>query len=323
MPADIWYGAECEIRVGRRADAATAPTSWQRLQFVQLTVNPTQEWRERPLLGDPSTRTNVLDPVRPRKGLFRLTAELTLDGDSRQLPLWLRYGLGAPAAAVAVGPLWSHVWSSGAKTEAYFDLQVRVGANDVRIYEGLTIGRIAAQSGGENTQDFDFALSLRGLNRRKVAAFEGSTPTACPAEAPLLRAQYLVDGVAASNTLSAGFSWDRALQEQLFLSSTPVVAGNRPNAGAAHTLDATFRAIGAVYDDMEAAGTVFAAALDYLGVVADHRVRLEQPNSLLQSAALPVAGPGVIERSWTSQGHQSGSAPGTRISVTNDVASYA
>lgn len=324
MPGDIWFGPECEIRIGRRANAATPPTSsvWQAVEFMQLTVNPTQEWRERPKLGVPGKRQNVLDPIRPRKGFFRLTAELVIDMDSRQLPIWLRHSLGAPAAAVENGDLYDHVWVSGVKAEMYFDLQVKVGANDVRIYEGLTLANVAANVGGENTQDFDGNLSLVGLSRRKVNAFEGNAPIACPAEAPILRAQYLVDDVAADNTLSATFSYNRALSEGLFLSTTPTVSSNRPTAGGGHTMSATFRAIGEAFDDIEADETVFASAINFLGVEEDHRIRFEQPQSMLAPAALPIAGAGMIERTFNSAGHQSDTVPASRITVTNDVASY-
>ena len=323
MPTDVFHGADCEARIGRRANVSTAPTSWQAVEFMQLTVSPTQEWRQRPKLGVPGSRHNALDPIKPRKGFFRVSAELVLDADSRQLPIWLRLAMGAPAAAVANGDLYDHVWSSGSKTEQYFDLQLKVGATDVRIYEGLTLASISAAVTGENTQDFDLNLSLRGLRRRKVNAFEGDAPTAAPAEAPMLRAQYLVDDVAADNTLNANFSYDRALAEGLFLSATPTISSLRPNAGAGHSMSATFRAIGEAFDDIEADETVFAAAIRYIGVETDHVIRLEQPQSMLAPGAMPVQGPGMIERTFTSTGHQSSSSPATVITITNDVEAYA
>jgi hypothetical protein len=326
MPADVWYGADCEIRIGRRANAATAPTTWQAAEFMQLTVNPTQERRERNKLGVPGTRHNSLDPIKSRKAFFRLTAELVLDLDSRQLPIWLRYAMGEPAAAVENtenAELFDHVWSSGSKAEQYFDIQVKVGAADVRIYEGLTLGTLAASVTGENTQDFDLNMSLRGLRRRKAAAFEGSAPTEVPAEAPMLRALYLVDDVAADNTLNASFTYDRALSEGLFLSPTPTISSNRPNAGSGHSMSATFRAVGATFDEIEEEDTIFSAAIDFIGVEEDHRIRLEQPQSMLAPGSLPISGAGMIERTFNSTGHQNASTPATVITVTNDQATYA
>lgn len=321
MPNDVWYGADCEARIGRRADRDTPPAAWQSIEFMQMTVTPSQEWRQRPTLGVPGRRQNVLDPIKPRKGFFRLSAELVLDLDSRQLPLWLIMAMGDPAAAVENGDLYDHVWSSGDKAERYFDLQIKVGATDVRIYEGLTLASLSTQGAGENTQDFDLNLSLRGLSRRKVNAFEGGAPTACPDEAPMLRVLYKVDDVAADNTLSASFTWDRGLQEGVFLSSTPTVQSNRPNGGT-HSMSVSFRAVAEAFDDIEVEETEFAASLDYLGVVADHRIRLEQPNSMLSPGALPITGGGMIERTFTSSGHQTPTVPATRITVTNDVADY-
>lgn len=326
MPTDVWYGADCEIRIGRRANAATAPTTWQGLEFNTLTFNPNQEWRERPKIGVPGQRQNTLDPIKPRKGFRRCSVELMVDGDTRQLPILLLYALGAPAAATENADnedLFDHVWSSGSKTEQYFDIQIKVGASDVRIIEGLTLANLALQAAGENTQDFDINLTLTGLNWRKVNAFEGGDPTACPAEAPLLRALYLVDDVAADNTLSASFTMGRALSEGVFLSATPAVSSNRPTIGGTHTITASFRAIGEAFDDIEADETVFSAAVLMLGVVADHAVRFEQPTSMLAPGAIPINGPGMIERSFTSNGHQTPSSPATVITVTNDVASYA
>lgn len=324
MPADVFHGADCEIRIGRRANATTAPAAgvWQAIEFMQLTVNPTQEWRERPKLGVAGKRVNTLDPIEPRKAFLRITAELVIDLDSRQLPIWLRHALGAPAAAVENGDLYDHVWASGSKTEMYFDLQVKIGANDVRIFEGLTLASLGGSVAGENTQDFDGNISLRGLSRRKVNAFEGDAPIACPAEAPMLRAQYLVDDVAADNTLSANFSWNRNLSEGLFLSETATISSNRPNAGASHTMSASFRAIGEAFDDIEVDETVFAASIQYLGVEDDHRIRIEQPNSMLAPSSLQISGPGMLERTFNSSGHQTSSVAATVITVTNDVAAY-
>lgn len=326
MPNDVWYGADCEMRIGRRASVTTPPASWQSFEFMQLTANPAQEWRERPGIGVPGKRHNTLDPIKPRKGFRRISLELVLDADTRLLPLILRYALGAPAAPTANdddGDLFDHVWSSGSKAEQYFDIQIRVGANDIRIFRCLTLSNIASQSSGENTQDLDINLSLQGLDWEKVAAFEGGTPTACPDEAPILRALYLVDDVAADNTLTAGFTWARALSEGLFLSPTPTISSNRPNIGGTHTITASFRAVAAAFDDLEEEETVFSAAVRLIGVQPGHGIRFEQPHSMLAPGALPVQGPGMIERSFTSNGHQTPTAPATFITITNDVASYA
>ena len=321
MPADVWYGGDCETRIGRRTNLATAPTVWQACDFMQLTITPTQEWRERAKIGNPAVRANVLDPTRPRKAFFRLTGELVLDLDSRSLPIWLRHSMGAPATAAA-SALFAHTFASGSKAEQYFDLAVKVGTNDVRVYEGLTLGQISAQVTGENTQDFNINLSLRGLRRTKLTDFPVSEVTAAPAEAPMLRAMFEVDDVAADNMLSGSFSYDRQLQEGIFLSPTPTVSSNRPNGGA-HTGSATFRAIGAVFDVMEEADATFKAAISYLGVVMGHKIKLEHPHALLQPSPLPIQGVGMIERTLNWAPFQAPDAPAARIIITNDVAAYA
>lgn len=321
MPADVWYGGDCETRIGRRTNFATPPAVWQACDFMQLTVTPAQEWRERNKLGNPATRNNVLDPTRPRKAFFRLTAELVLDLDSRSLPIWLRYSMGPPTS-VSAASLFAHTFASGSKTEQYFDLAVRVGPSDVRVYEGLTLAQISAQVTGENTQDFNGNLSLRGLRRTKLTDFPAPGVTAAPAEAPMLRALFEVDDVAADNMLSGSFSYDRALQEGIFLSATPTVSSNRPNGGT-HSGSATFRAIGAVFDVMEEADTTFEPAIAYIGVVTGHKIRLEHPHALLQPSPLPIQGVGMIERTLNWAPFQDASSPAARIVITNDVASYA
>ncbi len=322
MPNDVWYGADCETRIGRRANLATAPTTWQACDFMQLTVSPTQEWRERAKIGNPAVRSNVLDPTSPRKAFFRLTAEIVLDADSRSLPIWLRHSMGAPTSAVTVLPLYAHTFASGEKTEQYFDLAVKVGTNDIRVYEGLTLAQFSSQVTGENTQDFNINLSLRGLRRSKLTAFPTGTLTAAPDEAPMLRALFEVDDVAADNMLSGSFTYDRQLQEGIFLSATPTVSSNRPNGGS-HSGSATFRAIGAVFDVMEEADTTFEAAISYLGVIAGHRIRLEHPQALLQASPLPIQGVGMIERTLNWSPFQTAAAAAARIVITNDVAAYA
>ena len=321
MPDDTFHGGDVEIRIGRRADINTPPTTWQATDFLTLTVSPSQEWRERPKLGNPAIRQNVLDPLKPRKGFFRLGIEAVLDADSRNVPIWLRHCWGAPVTSGAAS-LYTHTWASGSKVEQYFDILLKVGPTDIRRYDCITLASLSGAVGGEDTQDFNINLSLRGLRRSKLTAFPAGAVTAAPAEAPMLRALYEVDDVAATQTLSANFSYDRSLAEGIYLSPTPTVSNNRPNGGA-HTMSASFRAIGAVFDTIEEDATVFDGAINYLGVVSDHRIRLEQPQSMLQPAAMPVTGPGMIERSWSSAGHQTASAPASRVIVINDRPSYA
>lgn len=321
MPNDIWYGGDCETRIGRRPDLNTAPTTWQAVEFLTLTISPSQEWRPRPKLGNPGIRKNVLDPTRPRKGFFRLTGELVLDADTRQLAIWLRYGMGAPLAPVENGDLFDHVFESGSKAEQYFDLAVRVGDNDIRIYEGLTFSQISTQFTGESTQDFNINISLAGLRRNKATVWPTGAVTPCPVEAPILRAVFKVNGTAADNILSGNFSYSRTLQEGIYLSPTVNVSSLRPN-GAQHSGSATYRAIGAAFDVMEESETTFAAAFDLLGVATDHLIRLEHPQALLAPSPIPIDGASAIERTLNWSPYQTAAASAARITITNDVEAY-
>ncbi|WP_312126570.1 phage tail tube protein [Brevundimonas sp.] len=322
MLTDIWYGGDCETRIGRRPNLDTPPASWQAVEFLSLTVNPAQEWRTRNKLGNPGIRQNVLDPTRPRKGFFRLTGELVLDADTRQLPMWLRYGMGAPTESIENGDLFDHVFESGSKAEQYFDLAVRVGENDIRIYEGLTFAQISTNFTGESTQDFNINISLAGLRRRKAVAFPAGTVTPCPAEAPVLRALFKVNDVEVSNVLSGSFSYSRSLQEGIYLSPTVSVSSLRPN-GAQHTGSATYRAIGAAFDAMEEAEVTFAARFDLLGVVDGQQIALEHPQALLAPSPVPIDGVAAIERSISWSPYQTAAAAAARIVITNDVEGYA
>lgn len=321
MPADVWYGGDCETRIGRRANLETAPTVWQNFEFLSLTVTPAQEWRERTKLGNPGIRKNVLDPTRPRKGFFRLTGELVVDADTRQLPLLLLAAMGPPAAPVANGALFDHLFESGSKTERYFDLAIRVGENDVRVYEGLTLSQLSTQFTGENTQDFNLNISLAGLRRKRLTDFPTGAVSLPPTEAPILRALFEVDNVAASSMLGGSFSFTRQLQEGIFLSATPTVSSLRPN-GAQHAGSANFRAIGAVFDQMEEEEDTFAAAFRLMGVRAGHQIVLKHPHALLAPSPIPVTGLGQIERSINWSPYQTAEASAAQILVTNDVASY-
>lgn len=320
MATDIWYGGDCETRIGRRANLESPPTAWSAVEFLTLTISPAQEWRERTKLGNPAIRKNVLDPTRPRKGFFRLTGEIVLDADTRQLPIWLRAGLGAPVSA-AHGDVNEHLFESGSKAEQYFDLAVKVGENDFRVYEGLTFSQISTQFSGENTQDFNINISLAGLRRKKLAEFPVGAVTPAPLEAPILRALFEVDDVAAGSMLSGSFSLSRNLQEGIFLSPTPTVSSLRPN-GNQHAGSATFRAIGAVYDQMEEDEETFSAAFRLLGVIEDHQIQLRHPQALLAPSPIPINGPGQIERTLNWSPYQTSAAAAAQIVVTNDVAEY-
>ena len=321
MPADIWYGADCECRIGRRTSVATPPTAWQSIDFVSFNANPAQEWRDRPRIGVAGVRQNTLDPIKPRKGLFRLTAELVVDLDNLSTPLWLRHAMGAPVTTSA-SSLFNHQFASGSKAEQYFDLAIRVGTADFRIYEGLTLSQLSLQVNGENVQDYNLNLSLRGLTRSRLSAWPTGTVTAAVAASPNLRATFVIDAVAASNMLTASFSFDRQLREDLYLTSTPAVSGNAPNGGA-HTGSATFRAIGTVFESMEEAETVFSPSISFVGVDSTFGCYFQHKQALLTPSPLPISGPGVIERTLNWTAHQVPSAPAAVIVFINNVASYA
>lgn len=272
-------------------------------------------------MGNPGIRKNVLDPTRPRKGFFRLTGELVVDADTRQLPLLLRAAMGPPAAPVANGELFDHTFESGSKAEQYFDLAIKVGDNDIRVYEGLTMSQLSTQFTGENTQDFNLNISLAGLRRKKLTTFPVGDVTAVPTEAPILRALFEVDDVAAGNMLSGSFSFSRQLQEGIFLSATPTMSSLRPN-GNQHSGSASFRAIGAVFDQMDEEEDTFAATFRMLGVRTGHLIRLRHPQALLAPSAIPVTGPGQIERTINWSPYQTAAAAAAQIIITNDVAAY-
>lgn len=321
MPNDIWYGGDCETRIGRRTNIDTAPTSWQAVEFLSLTVNPAQEWRPRNKLGNPGIRKNVLDPTRPRKGFFRLTAELVLDADTRQLPIWLRYAMGAPVASTEDDDLFVHVFESGSKAEQYFDIAIKVGDADVRVYEGLTLSQVSTQFTGESTQDFNVNISLQGLRRKRVAAFPAGTVTAAPTEAPVLRATFSIDGATVTNILSGNFSYGRTLQEGIYLSPTVNVSSLRANGGQ-HAGSVSYRAIGADLDAKEESETPFAAAFDMIGVFEGHKISLQHPQALLAPSPLPVDGAGAIERTISWSPYQTAAAAAVRIVITNEVEQY-
>lgn len=320
MPNDIFYGSESELRLGIMADADTDPTAWHTLEFMSASFAVQRERRPRPKAG--STRHNPLDPIKPRAGFLRISADIVLDADTRQLARWLRDLVGAPATSGPAGSIYTHVWSSGATDVALAAIQVRTADDEIRVYRGLTLGAISLQATGEQTQDYDIQLSLRGMSRARVADWLTGTAAAVPTEAPVLRTVFRVDGTAADNTLDASWSWDRGITEDLFLSTTPEVSGLRPGPSALSGR-AQFRAVGAAFDDLEEDDTVFAADLQMLGVETGHEIKLEHPQAQLNAPALTIPGAGLVERTVDWFGFQDAADPGARITIKNDVTSYA
>jgi hypothetical protein len=321
MPTDdVFYGADSEMRIGIMADANTDPTAWQTMEFIQATFSPQRERRVRAKLGSP--RNNALDPIKPIPGFERLSADIVTDADSRQTPRWLRNLLGAPTTTGPSSGIYTHVFASGSKTAALCAIQVRTGAAEIRIYRGLTLGALSLQASGEQTRDYDLSYSMRGLSRARAADWLTGTVAAVPAEAPISRTLFRADGVAAANTLDAQWSWDRQLAEDVFLSPTARISGVRPNGGAL-TGRARFRAVGAAFDTIEEGDTIFAPDLQMLGVVASHEIKLEHPHAQLNAPPLAIGGPGLMERTFDWFGFQDASTPGARITIKNDVASFA
>lgn len=326
MPQDVFYGRECEARYAIMPDAVTDPddADWLNLEFVSLTVTPTRERIARPKVG--RATNNVLDPTKPIPGFLKLAAELVLDADTLGFALVLQAALGAAASTGPAGGIYTHTWASGVKAPRYFALQLKfagdVSATPVRVYRGLTFAALSLQGTGEQVQNFDLSMSLRGLSRDRVADWLGDAPPALPAEAPCSRALFLVDSVAATNTLQTSWSWDRQIAEDAFLSSTPTLSGIRPGGGAA-TGSAQFRAIGDVFDDMEEDDTVFAAEVRMLGVTASHEIRFQHLQAMLAAPAVAIPGPALIQRDIAWTGHQVTAAPAVRVVVKNNVAAYA
>lgn len=320
MPSDVFYGADCEVRIGVMADKDTDPTSWSAVEFVSATFQKQRDRKERPLVGAP--RQNALDPIKPIDGFVSLSGDIVIDADTRQTPIWLRHLLGAATSSGPSSGLYTHTWSSGGKSARLCCLQIKVGASDVRIYRGLTLDTTSFQSGGDQVQDFDIQLSVVGIAPARASDWLSGSVAAVPTSAPINRAVFRVDGAAASNTLSASWSYSRGIIKDTFLSTTPNISGLRPGVSGLSG-QAQFRAVGAIFDQLEEDGTEFAADIQGLGTVASHELRFLHPQAKLNAAPLAIQGAGVIERTFTWFGYQSATVPGAKIVAVNDVAAYA
>lgn len=319
MSTDVFYGQGAELRVGSMASATTDPTAWHTLEFISLQLSPGRDRIDRPKLG--VALHNPIDSRAKVPGIERLSGEIVVPCDTRQLPRWLRLGLGAPTTTGSATP-YAHTWSSGSTTAALFAVQVKLGDTDVRVFRGLTISALSIDARGEQVNNFDVRLQLRGLSEERRTAFLTPAPTAVPAVAEARRTVFLVDGVAAARVEQAQWSYDRQVGDELFLSQNPVISGVRPEAGMS-TGSATFRAVGKTYDDLEAADTAFAATLRAFGALANHQVDFVTPIARFGPSPRSVDGPGQIRRSWSWDGEQNATTPVARIVVSNDVASYA
>ncbi len=320
MPTDTFYGSECEMRAGVQADATTAPTTWEYMPFVSFTPAPQRERRDRPQIG--LARANSLDPTKPIPGFLRMGGDLVVDADGHRLPRWLRMALGAPATSGPSSSLYTHVWSSGAKTQSYFGIQIKTGASEWRQYLGLQLATLGAQFGGENVRDFNVSLGLRGLGRVRDTSPLGSTPSAMVSESLMNRAILKVDDAAVSNTIEGAWNWDRGIQEDIFLSTAAEVTGLRPGP-ASHSGSAKFRAVAGAFDTLEEADTPFDAKFEMIGVTAGHVIRYQHLQCLLSAPSIPITGLGQIERDVSWSAYQTSANPAAKITVINDVASYA
>lgn len=324
MPTDVIYGSDYTARLGIMADATTDPTAWQGLEFVSMQLNPTRERIARPKLGQ--ARNNALDPIKPIPGFFKFGMTLTLDADSLMLPLVLRQLLGAPSSSGPSTGIYTHLWTSGDRSPHYVALQLKAStdadATPVRVFRGLVLSSVSVQIGGEQTQNFDVVLTLRGLARARVSDWLSGTNAAIPAESPISRATFEMDGAAASNTLDGAWSWDLQTAEDAFLSTSPQLSGLRPGGGALQG-SAHFRALAAAIDAMEEADTVFAAKHRMYGVTTGHELLFEHPGAQFAAPPLSIAGPGLIERTVTWSAFQTSAAPGAKLTVKNGVSAYA
>lgn len=322
MSNDVLYGADCEARIGIMADKDTLPTAWYNFEFNSLNLNPTRTLVQRPRLG--AARANVLDPLKPRLGLERHAADLVVDADTLIFPRLMRMLLGAPATTGA-GP-YTHVWSSGAKTEVYCAIAVRAGTDKVWLLKAVSLGTISSSWGGVNAQDFDIQMQLMAISRTREDDWPSGTVTAVTTPAPILRGALLIDGTAADQVVSAGFTWDRDLQADAYANTSGTADRNvsylRPGPAPQHSGQTTIRAHGTAYDVLADALTEFSAESRLLGVTSGHMIKFAHPQSSLTQPPIQV-GEGVIERSLSWSGHQSSTVPASKITVINAVSGYA
>jgi hypothetical protein len=317
------YGADTQVRIGLQADVNTAPTVWWNVEFLSFALTPTRDRKERPKIG--AARRNQLDPIKPRPGFLKLAGSLVLDADTRQLPIWLRVALGAPVTETGpVGGIYTHAWETGKPDQVYFTLQLKGAASQVRVVSGCTLATLAAQVAGENVQDFDINLGIRALSKSWSADWlSGVTTNALPTEAPISRALFKNNGTAVANTMNGSWSWDRKIQEDAFLSTTPNLAALRAGAGTGLTGSATFRDDGEAWDTIEEADTVIVPTFALLGVVTGHEIDLAFPNALLKGIPLEIPTPDLIQRTINFEAFQTSGAAGATVTVKNDVATYA
>lgn len=327
MANDVFYGADSELRLGLMADKDTMPTAWWNLEFNRLSISPNRTLAKRPRNG--AARHNKLDQLKPRLGLERFSADLVVDGDTLMLGRWLRALLGAPSTSGPSGSIYTHVWNSGAKTEIYCAIAVRAGSDKVHVLKAVSLSSLSTQWGGENVQDFDIQMALMAIDRTRDDDWPSGTVTTVTTPAPILRGGLLIDGAAADQVPSAGFTWDRNLQADAYANTGTAsrkVSYLRPGSEPTHSGQATVRSFGTAYDVLGDGAsndtTDFSAEQRLIGVTTGHMLKLAHLQAQMVQLPLEI-GEGVIERSLSWAGHQTDSNPALRISLLNNVSSYA
>lgn len=323
MSNDVFYGADCELRIGVMADKDTLPEDWFNVEFNRATVGVQTTKVRRPRLG--AARENVLDPLRPREGIRRVTMDVVIDGDSLMVPRWLQLMLGAPSTTGPSSGLYTHVWNSGSKDEIYFAAAFRIGTQPVVLVRAASLSALSTDWGGDNSQDFDIQLTCMAIDRTLETDWPAGDVTTVTTPAPILRASALLSGSAVDQLPSGGFTWDRNLQADFYAvtgSASKVASYLRPGPEPSHSGRATLRAYGSAYDTITDAGTEFAAELRYLGVTTGHQIKFAHPQANMNDIPHDI-GTGVIERALAWSGHQDGDTPAAILTVINNVASYA
>lgn len=322
MPSDIFYGDDCQARIGIMADATTDPTVWNFLEFKTLNMTRDKGKAERPLVG--RTLNNKLDPIKKRNGLRRCRGELVIDVDSRGLALVLVNALGQPTTTGPATGIYTHVWNSGNAAPVYFALQILrgSGSNKVRVYRGLTLASLSLDGKGDQANNFDISISVQGLDWDREDDWLGDDPADIFTPAPAVRAIMKLGGAAASNILSVQMNWNRKLAEGAFLSQTPRISELRPDKGHEHSGQCSVRAMAQAFDDLEDSDTENDIITQFTGLPTGHDIQIEHVLAVFEPAADKVDGPGLVERdfSWTAE--QDATNAALKITIKNEVAAY-
>ena len=309
------YGVNAQLLGLTATSYGAAPVGdYARLPFVSSDLGAEQALVATDVIGQGR------DSAPQTRDLIKVSGNVVVPADLRNIGQWLTWLLGAPTTTGAAAP-YTHTWISGASSLPSFALEV--GFTDVSKYFmelGLVLGSMAWDL--KTSGNADVTCAIVGQSEVIAAASGGGAPTEeVFTRFSQFQGMIQKDGVTLAAVTAAKATYDNKLESVQVIRSDGLVDGVDPTL-AELTGEIDVRFTDTTLMDAATAGTPMALTFGYQ-IDASNSFQVTAHHVLLPKTKLGVTGPGGIQAKYQWQASKDPTLGKMATFVlTNDVAAY-